>query len=39
MAAGAEADTTSVLSQAEEDGWVKTELYDSLIFLIYPLTI
>ncbi|KAF8896439.1 hypothetical protein BD779DRAFT_1433886 [Infundibulicybe gibba] len=27
MAAGAEADTTSVQSQAEDDGWIKAELF------------
>ncbi|TFK36651.1 hypothetical protein BDQ12DRAFT_236216 [Crucibulum laeve] len=27
MAAGAEADTSSVLAQAEEDGWIKAELF------------
>jgi hypothetical protein len=26
MAAGAEADTTSAQSQAEDEGWIKTEL-------------
>ena len=28
MAAGAEADTATVLSQAEDEGWIKTELCD-----------
>ena len=32
MAAGAEADTTAVVSEAEDEGWIKTELYDSLRF-------
>ena len=27
MAAGAEADTTAVLSQAEDEGWIKAELF------------
>ncbi|KAF5372764.1 hypothetical protein D9615_010105 [Tricholomella constricta] len=27
MAAGAEAETTSVLAQAEDEGWIKTELF------------
>lgn len=27
MAAGAEADTAAVLSQAEDEGWIKAELY------------
>lgn len=26
-AAGAEADTAAILSQAEDEGWVKAELY------------
>lgn len=29
MAAGAEADTAAVLSQAEDEGWTKAELYAS----------
>ena len=29
MAAGAEADTATVISQAEDYGWIKTELYDA----------
>lgn len=37
MAAGAEADTTSAQSQAEDEGWIKTELYDSMIFrIVHP---
>jgi len=27
MAAGAEAETSSVVAQAEDEGWIKTELY------------
>jgi hypothetical protein len=27
MAAGAEAETSTILSQAEDEGWVKAELY------------
>lgn len=34
MAAGAEADTAAVISQAEDFGWIKTELYDSTTPLI-----
>jgi hypothetical protein len=27
MAAGAEAETSTILSQAEDEGWIKAELY------------
>lgn len=33
MAAGAEADTAAVLSQAEDEGWIKAELYVPLSIL------
>ncbi|KAG6878454.1 hypothetical protein C0992_008131 [Termitomyces sp. T32_za158] len=29
MAAGAEADSSSVLAQAEDEGWIKTDLYET----------
>jgi len=34
MAAGAEADDVSIISQAEDGGWIKTELYVSIP--VYP---
>ena len=36
MAAGAEADDVSIISQAEDEGWIKTELYVSIP--VYPPT-
>jgi hypothetical protein len=33
-AAGAEADGAAVLAQAEDEGWIKTELYVRLVSLL-----
>jgi hypothetical protein len=35
MAAGAEADNASIISQAEDEDWIKTELY--VCIPVYPL--
>jgi len=32
MAAGAEADSSSIEAQAEDEGWVKVELYVLVLF-------
>lgn len=36
MAAGAEADTSGVQAQAEDEGWIKAELFVHLISRPYP---
>lgn len=35
-AAGAEADGAAVLAQAEDEGWIKTELYVSRLSCLCP---
>jgi len=32
MAAGAEADSSSIAAQAEDEGWIKVELYLLVLF-------
>jgi hypothetical protein len=36
VAAGAEADTSAVIQQAEDNNWIKTDLYDYPILRSYP---
>ncbi len=38
MAAGAEADSSSIVAQAEDDGWIKAELCVAPVLRHYPLT-
>jgi len=36
VAAGAETDTAAVILQAEDNNWIKTDLYDCAVLRSYP---